>query len=60
MPGVLVAVGVLLWLLAFGLAFTIFGLISGLLGFACIVAGAVWLVVRAISHAGAGPESDRR
>ena len=41
--GLLIAVGVLLWLLALGLAFTIFGVVSALLGFACIVAGAVSL-----------------
>lgn len=58
-PVVLIAVGVLLWLLALGLAFTIFGVVSALLGFACIVAGAVWLVARAISRAATHSRMDQ-
>jgi hypothetical protein len=50
-PVVLIAVGVLLWLLALGLAFTIFGIVSALLGFACIVAGAIWLAAKGIRRA---------
>jgi hypothetical protein len=43
MGAVLIGIGVLLFLLALGLAFTIFGVISALLGMACIVVGVLVL-----------------
>jgi hypothetical protein len=43
MPAVLIGVGAVLIVFTFLLAFTIFGEISGLLGFACIVIGALML-----------------
>jgi len=58
-PVALVTAGVLLWLLALGLAFTIFGEISAVMGFACIGAGVVWLVVRGIGRAAADRHPDR-
>jgi len=41
MPGVLIGAGVLLVVLTFLLAFTIFGEIAAVLGVACIAIGAV-------------------
>jgi hypothetical protein len=41
--GLLIGVGVLLILLTFGLAFTIFGELSAVLGLAFIALGAFWL-----------------
>lgn len=43
MGAVLIGFGVLLFLLALGLAFTIFGVISALLGMACMVTGGLML-----------------
>jgi hypothetical protein len=45
MPAVLMGVGVLLMLLAFGLAFTIYGEISFVAGIACIVTSGVMVVM---------------
>ena len=53
---VLIALGVLLWIIALGLAFTIVGVISALLGLAWIVVGAIWL---ALGTNGRGAAPDR-
>jgi hypothetical protein len=55
-PGVLIGVGVVLILMMFLLAFTIFGAISALLGIASIAIGAVMLSHRAAGR-GPGPPS---
>jgi hypothetical protein len=47
MPAVLIGVGVILMVLTFLLAFTIFGQISALLGVAALAAGAIMLDRRA-------------
>ena len=46
MPVVLIGLGIMLYFLALLLAFTIFGELSALLGYACIAAGLVVLGVR--------------
>jgi hypothetical protein len=43
MGALLIGIGVLLFLLALGLAFTIFGVISAFVGMACIVVGVLVL-----------------
>ena len=55
MPSVLIGTGLVLIVLTFLLAFTIFGEISAVLGVACVVLGAVMLGRRSSAQA-----ADRR
>lgn len=54
MGGVLIALGVVLFLLTFGLAFTIYGIIAAFLGVLFIAAGA-WMLARRPARGPNGP-----